>query len=70
MCINCMPTDCEGAFGKQDIDRLIRVEEKVDSILESMGAVVKFIESVRHEVEPTIEKLMKSPVLKMLGVKL
>jgi hypothetical protein len=47
-----------------------RIERKLDSVLASISTVVGIAETIRTEVEPTIRTLMKSPILKMMGVKL
>lgn len=50
-------------------DRMERIEEKIDRILEMSEKVERLVSTVADQVKPVLDDLMKSPLLKMLGVK-
>ncbi len=50
-------------------DRLTALEEKTDQILGILNRVETIVTTVAGQVKPVIDDLMKSPLLKMLGVK-
>lgn len=49
--------------------RLTRLESKVDKIMDLIAKADSTISKIAEQVMPTIEDLMKSPLLKMLGMK-
>jgi uncharacterized Fe-S cluster-containing radical SAM superfamily protein len=49
-------------------ERLRRMEEKQDRILEKIAATEELIARVIEEVKPTVDELMNSSLVKMLGV--
>lgn len=46
-----------------------RMEEKIDAVLAISERVEKLATAVASQVKPVLDDLMKSPLLKMLGVK-
>lgn len=51
-------------------ERLDRIEEKQDKILEAMTSIEGMVKTVVAEVKPTIDSLMNNPMLRMaLGIK-
>lgn len=49
--------------------RLNTLEKKVDQVIEISERVEKLAVTVAGHVKPVLDDLMKSPLLKMLGVK-
>lgn len=45
-----------------------RIEEKLDSILEKMEKIESLVVKVVEEVKPTIDELMNSKLISMLGI--
>jgi hypothetical protein len=48
--------------------RLHTIEKKVDDVLDKSGKVETIAQKVAEQVKPVLDDLMKSPILKMLGV--
>lgn len=46
-----------------------RIEQKLDAVLAISQQVQTIVENVSAQVKPVLDDLMKSPLLKMLGVK-
>lgn len=49
--------------------QLDRIERKLDSVLDISRKVEEMVTKVADQVKPVLDDLMKSPLLKMLGVK-
>ena len=49
--------------------RLNSMERKIDAVLAISERVEKLATTVASQVKPVLDDLMKSPLLKMLGVK-
>lgn len=49
-------------------DRLDALDAKLDAIIESQSKVETLVTTILAEVKPTLDALMKSPMLKMLGI--
>lgn len=49
--------------------RLNSIEKKVDDVLDKSGKVETIAQKVAEQVKPTLDALMNSPIIKMLGVK-
>jgi tetrahydromethanopterin S-methyltransferase subunit B len=46
-----------------------RIERKLDEVLEKMKSVEKVTMDVMEQVKPTLDELMNSSLIKMLGIK-
>lgn len=50
-------------------ERLEDVELALDAVIDRIDNALNLIEKVIGEVKPTIDKLMQSPIIKMMGIK-
>ncbi len=46
-----------------------RIERKLDEVLEKMAKVEGMVVTVMEQVKPTLDELMNSSLVKMLGIK-
>jgi len=46
-----------------------RIERKLDDVLERMNKVENMVATVLEQVKPTLDELMNSSFIKMLGIK-
>lgn len=46
-----------------------RIERKLDEVLDKMSNVEKLTADVIEQVKPTLDELMNSSLIKMLGIK-
>lgn len=52
-----------------DDNRNTRIEQKLDLVIEKMSSVEEMTAKVIAEVKPTLDELMNSSLIKMLGIK-